>query len=380
MSSIDIKEAGNKYIGEIDTATIKVGEYILDVKVTGIRGEDGKSAYDIAVENGYEGSILEWIGSLKGEKGATGKQGEQGIQGPKGEKGDRGIQGPSGIQGIQGPRGEKGEGFKIVKTYLNKEAMYADYESIEVGQFVIIASNVEDPDNALLFVRNSDSTLYTEICDLSGATGIKGETGAEGPQGPKGEKGEQGDPGIVPTKVSELQNDLEFTSKSELETFKEDITKTVHGTNDVQLTEKQDLSKVIIDYFSKVTPPYTQRFICKEGTVTKTLVNIPAGLSAGFTIDATCLWDLTYPGTPEKPDYHRAIILELTNISNSKEIQQKRDYYKYIARVGINSNTPVYPVIEWQQIATYKYVYTKTEVDELISKLELRIKALEEKQ
>lgn len=374
MSSIDIKEVGNKYIGEIDTATIKVGEYILDVKVTGIRGEDGKSAYDIAVENGYEGSILEWIGSLKGEKGATGKQGEQGIQGPKGEKGDRGIQGPSGIQGIQGPRGEKGEGFKIVKTYLNKEAMYADYESIEVGQFVIIASNVEDPDNALLFVRNSDSTLYTEICDLSG------ETGAEGPQGPKGEKGEQGDPGIVPTKVSELQNDLEFTSKSELETFKEDITKTVHGTNDVQLTEKQDLSKVIIDYFSKVTPPYTQRFICKEGTVTKTLVNIPAGLSAGFTIDATCLWDLTYPGTPEKPDYHRAIILELTNISNSKEIQQKRDYYKYIARVGISSNTPIYPAIEWQQIATYKYVYTKTEVDELISKLELRIKALEEKQ
>lgn len=68
MSSIDIKEVGNKYIGEIDTATIKVGEYILDVKVTGIRGEDGKSAYDIAVENGYEGSILEWIGSLKGEK------------------------------------------------------------------------------------------------------------------------------------------------------------------------------------------------------------------------------------------------------------------------------------------------------------------------
>ena len=71
MSNIDIKEVGNKYIGEIDTATIKVGEYILNVKVTGIRGKEGKSAYDIAVENGYIGTEEEWLKSLKGKDGTV---------------------------------------------------------------------------------------------------------------------------------------------------------------------------------------------------------------------------------------------------------------------------------------------------------------------
>ena len=37
---------------------------------------EGKSAYDIAVEEGYEGTLEEWLASLKGEMGLTGPQGE----------------------------------------------------------------------------------------------------------------------------------------------------------------------------------------------------------------------------------------------------------------------------------------------------------------
>lgn len=36
-----------------------------------LRGEDGKSAYDIAVENGFEGTEAEWLASLHGKDGAT---------------------------------------------------------------------------------------------------------------------------------------------------------------------------------------------------------------------------------------------------------------------------------------------------------------------
>lgn len=32
-------------------------------------GKDGKSAYQIAVDNGFEGSESEWLASLKGEPG-----------------------------------------------------------------------------------------------------------------------------------------------------------------------------------------------------------------------------------------------------------------------------------------------------------------------
>lgn len=66
MSVINMKKEGDKYVGIVDTTQVKVGEYILDVKITGIRGADGKSAYDVAVENGFEGTEEEWLESIKG--------------------------------------------------------------------------------------------------------------------------------------------------------------------------------------------------------------------------------------------------------------------------------------------------------------------------
>ena len=38
---------------------------------TGESGADGKSAYEIALDNGFVGSQSEWLASLKGDKGDT---------------------------------------------------------------------------------------------------------------------------------------------------------------------------------------------------------------------------------------------------------------------------------------------------------------------
>lgn len=43
---------------------------------TGTPGKDGKSAYEIAVSNGFEGTEEEWLASLKGDKGDVGKMPE----------------------------------------------------------------------------------------------------------------------------------------------------------------------------------------------------------------------------------------------------------------------------------------------------------------
>ena len=75
-------------------------------------GAEGKSAYAIAVEHGYEDSEDEWLLSLKGEKGDTGERGEKGdtgLQGERGEKGETGQQGEQGPKGEKGDPGEKGE-------------------------------------------------------------------------------------------------------------------------------------------------------------------------------------------------------------------------------------------------------------------------------
>lgn len=62
-------------------------------------GKDGKSAYQIAIDNGFEGTEEEWLLSL------TGPQGEQGETGPKGDTGEQGPQGETGPQGEQGADG-----------------------------------------------------------------------------------------------------------------------------------------------------------------------------------------------------------------------------------------------------------------------------------
>ena len=51
------------------------------------KGDPGKSAYEIAVEQGFVGTEEEWLESLKGQDGA------QGPQGPQGPQGDPGVSG-----------------------------------------------------------------------------------------------------------------------------------------------------------------------------------------------------------------------------------------------------------------------------------------------
>ena len=48
----------------------------------------GKSAYEIAVENGFVGTEQEWLESLEG---APGPEGPEGPQGPQGEKGEGSV-------------------------------------------------------------------------------------------------------------------------------------------------------------------------------------------------------------------------------------------------------------------------------------------------
>ena len=101
--------------------------------------QDGKSAYELAVKNGYDGTELEWLASLAGEVGADGESayelavkngykgteaewlnsligasGKDGIDGEKGDEGDTGAQGEKGDKGDTGATGAEGKSaYKI---------------------------------------------------------------------------------------------------------------------------------------------------------------------------------------------------------------------------------------------------------------------------
>lgn len=64
---------------EIDKASIGGGGGEGTQGPPGPAGEDGKSAYEIAVENGFQGTETEWLASLKGAPGTPGQKGEDGF-------------------------------------------------------------------------------------------------------------------------------------------------------------------------------------------------------------------------------------------------------------------------------------------------------------
>lgn len=218
--------------------------------LSGAQGIQGLSAYQVAVQHGFEGTEAEWLISLKGEKGETGpkgdkgntgekgdtgergpqglqgerglqgiqgEQGEQGIQGPvgpKGEKGDQGERGPQGPQGQigpQGPKGDTGSGLNLKgeldsESQLPQEGVSGDAWLISGNLYVYVGENGNVESNP----KWSNVGSIQGPAGPQGPVGPKGEQGepgpkgepgadgipgAQGPKGDPGEKGEKGDPG-----------------------------------------------------------------------------------------------------------------------------------------------------------------------------------------
>ena len=73
---------------------------------TGANGKDGRSAYEIAIENGFVGTAAEWLESLKGRDGIDGKDG---LPGKDGKDGADGLPGKNGTNGKDGKDGRNGK-------------------------------------------------------------------------------------------------------------------------------------------------------------------------------------------------------------------------------------------------------------------------------
>ena len=96
------------------------GSSIKSIKVRdGRRGPQGKSAYEVAVDDGFNGTISQWLASLVGPQGPQGIQGSTGATGPKGEDGADGAPGP------KGERGNDGIGIQNLRIQPN---YYGGYE------------------------------------------------------------------------------------------------------------------------------------------------------------------------------------------------------------------------------------------------------------
>lgn len=183
----------DKFSGDVET--------ILN-GISGKPGADGKSAYQIAVDNGFSGDEKTWLESL------VGKQGEQGIQGPQGEQGPQGLQGETGPQGEKGDDGKsaydiaKSEGFSgTTEEWLAslKGADGAPGKDGKDGSSVSLKNSADECTvaNSDAYINKENYHIYIFRGEVDGERKFDdlGEFAIVGPQGPKGDKGDKGDKG-----------------------------------------------------------------------------------------------------------------------------------------------------------------------------------------
>lgn len=144
--------------GKIDTISDAVKDYVNEqCGGGGDNGKDGKSAYQIALDNGFEGTEAEWLESLKGE---------QGIQGEKGDKGDQGIPGESGTDGKDGSdyvltEADKAEIAAMVIESLGGNPVFG---YVDENNNIIVSGNLADGSYNVKYEMENGSTV--DIGDL----------------------------------------------------------------------------------------------------------------------------------------------------------------------------------------------------------------------
>lgn len=77
-----------------------------------IKGPQGDSAYQVALNNGFKGTEEAWLATLvgaQGPQGPVGPQGTPGVKGVDGKDGRQGVDGKPGKDGAPGPQGPQGE-------------------------------------------------------------------------------------------------------------------------------------------------------------------------------------------------------------------------------------------------------------------------------
>lgn len=133
----------------------------------------GDSAYELAVKNGFKGTLPEYLASL------VGKNGRDGIDGKTGERGEQGEQGVQGKQGIQG---ERGQSIDFKGALKSPDDLPKDH--IEDGDAYLIDTQ--------LYVWLEETGEWIKSGSIQGPQGIQGIQGVDGIQGIPGVKGEDG--------------------------------------------------------------------------------------------------------------------------------------------------------------------------------------------
>ena len=164
--TLNIRQSG--FVGDDDNSPIPPTPdlYTQLLQKISEKGKDGKSAYEIAVENGFVGTEIEWLESLKGADGKDGINGKDCVDGAPGQDGIDGQPGKDGIDGQNGADGQDG---------VNGIDGKSTYEIAVANGFI-----------------GTESEWLESLQGKDGRDGVDGKDGADGLPGKDGIDGEPG--------------------------------------------------------------------------------------------------------------------------------------------------------------------------------------------
>lgn len=180
------------------TITEEDGKKLLNITFPpagkGEDGSPGKSAYDLWLELGNNGTEQEFLDYLKGIDGVDGKDGVPGRDGADGPKGDSAYQtwlslGNVGseedfINSMRGNKGDSGKGTYVSTVAINDGSTIARSDVI-AGTSITIGDTIIDPYGNVYSVVSFTGTTITVGQVLFS---IKGEQGPQGPAAPETDK------------------------------------------------------------------------------------------------------------------------------------------------------------------------------------------------
>lgn len=162
----------------------------LDQALTGPQGEPGvpgQSAYALAVQAGFSGSLEAWLASLHGERGEPGVPGSDGRDGvgERGPRGEPGVAGRDGVDGVgeRGPAGPPGrDGVDGVGVPGRDGATGLPGAAGESAYAIAVRKGF----------GGSEAAWLASLRGEQGQPGVQGQTGQAGSAGAAGAPGSPG--------------------------------------------------------------------------------------------------------------------------------------------------------------------------------------------
>lgn len=181
---------------------------ITPTTIIGPTGPAGPSAYQVAIANGFRGSVPSWLSSLKGPSGLMGAPGLAGpsayqiaqehgftgseaqwlaslaVQGPPGPSGPPGLAGRNGLDGDDGAPGLPGKDGASGAAGTNGSD----------GRGISVLQCLSDGTWRVTYTDGTTSTTSGPCIGARGPAGEKGSDGAKGSPGSGGTPGQDGCP------------------------------------------------------------------------------------------------------------------------------------------------------------------------------------------